>query len=421
MLMACYAPSIPSGAPCTDDSGCPSEHTCVITGGNGMCTPQHGGRPTDAGSDTAPPSDSALCLGGKLLGSVCLQAMPTGPVTLPATINTGATGANGCTEIHPQTNGPSLCIITGTTIDVPTATTVRAIGLIAPGSTAPNTNALVLVATQAITISGTIDVSSHYNEKFDTSMTLGAGARTVAGCLVVGGDGQGGTGNNGGGGGAGGSFGGAGAAGGTGGNNGGTARGNPASAGPPTVLTGGCPGGKGGEGAGTFPSGGAGGGAGGAVYLLAGDSITVAGKINASGAGGGPGGPGDNSSGGGGGGGAGGMIGLEGTRITVTGQLFANGGGGAGGGGKDGQNVAGKQGTDPTAPLTVAPGGSASNGGGAGGAGTAGTTAPVAGKNGSGNFPQCGGGGGGGGAGAIRVYGVPPASLGGTISPAASS
>jgi len=44
----------------------------------------------------------------------------------------------------------------------------------------------------------------------------------------------------------------------------------------------------------------------------------------------------------------------------------------------------------------------------------------VAGKNGSGSFPECGGGGGGGGGGVIRVFGVQPASLGGQISPPAS-
>lgn len=424
-LSACYSPTVLGGAPCDParNDSCPTGQSCIATGGGGVCMADHMRSGPDAGSDGAmPPIDGGTCLGGHLLGSLCLQKAPTAPLTLSATtlVNTATVGTGGCTEIHPQTGGPSLCILSGTTIDVPSGATLRAIALNPVGSTATATNPLVLVATGSITITGTIDVSSHFAETAGGVPVLGAGARTVTGCLVTGVDGQTGSGNNGGGGAAGGSFGGSGAAGGNGGNSNNTAHGTPAAASSPTALVGGCPGGHGGDGAGGgAPSGGVGGSAGGAIYLLAGDSITIAGKINASGSAGDGGGPGNQSSGGGGGGGAGGMIGLEAGRIMVTGAMFANGAGGGGGGGNDGVGDAGNRGNDPSAPLTPAAGGSATNGGGSGGAGSAGTTAPVAGKNGSGSFPQCGGGGGGGGAGVIRAYG-PASSLTGQISPTAS-
>jgi hypothetical protein len=433
VLSACYSPNLLGGAPCSlTTNSCPTGQTCVASGSGGVCMLEHGGTP-DAGGDAAMGSDAdGACAGklvtSKLLGSVCLSAAPTAPVSFAATatIDTGSVAATtGCTQILPQTGGPSLCIIAGTTIDIPVSATARVVGLVPSGSTATALNALVLIATQSITIEGTLDVSSHVGETTTGIPSFGAGSRTPAGCLVAGVDGQAGSGASGGGGGAGGSFGEAGGAGGTGGGSNGTvARGNPAAAAPPTQLVGGCPGGKGGDGAGALMvpdgSGGSGGGGGGAVLLLAGTSINIAGKVNASGAGGISGAAGNKSSGGGGGGGAGGMIGLEATTIAVTGSLFANGGGGGGGGGNQGVNDAGKNGSDPAVPLTAAAGGTATNNGGAGGAGSVGATAPVAGKNSSGTDTHSAGGGGGGGAGAIRVYGAPASSIGGTVSPPAS-
>lgn len=107
------------------------------------------------------------------------------------------------------------------------------------------------------------------------------------------------------------------------------------------------------------------------------------------------------------------------------------GGGGGAGGSFAGAGAAGGQGRTGTAGGTptnasapaVLTGGCAggnggaggNNGGGQGGRGFATGMNPGAGGNGSNDF--CGGGGGGGGAGAVRVFGVPPASIGGMVSP----
>jgi hypothetical protein len=359
----------------------------------------------------------------KFLGSVCLSAAPTGPLSLSGatTINAANVPTGSCTQLVPQTGGPALCVLAGTSIDIATGATLRAVGVNPIGSTATGTNPLVLIAMDAITVSGTLDVSSHSGETVGGDPALGAGARTTAGCFATGVDGPAGAGSNGGGGGAGGSFGAVGGAGGNGGNNNQTSHGTPMAAMPPRQLNGGCPGGHGGDGAGGLISGGSGGNPGGAVYLLAGRSIAIAGKVNASGAGGVGGIEGNNSSGGGGGGGAGGLIVLEAPLVTVTGSVFANGGGGGAGAGNVGDNSDnGKPGSDPATALTAAPGGGGTSGGGNGGAGAAGTTAAAAGNKGGGGAPQSAGGGGGGGAGVIRVLGPSPSSIGGTVSPPAT-
>lgn len=416
LLSACYAPAVITGAPCDlARDNCPTGQTCEAVGGGNFCTAD-GALKVDGGNGDSGGSGGMDCLGHGTLGSVCLSRAPTTPVTFAGaiTINTASTSTGNCNELRPQTSGPSLCMVVGTTITVSAGATLRAVGA----------NPLVLIATKSISIDGGIDVSSHSGETIGGLSALGGGARTATSCFAAGVDGQGGTGSSGGGGAAGGSFAAMGGAGGTGGNNGGTAHGNPVTAAAPGMLVGGCPGGHGGDGSGGGPGGtnvgGPGGNAGGAIYLLAGDSITIAGKINASGSGGGGGGNAANSSGGGGGGGAGGMVGLEAGRISVTGSVFANGGGGGAGGGNDGTGDVGKPGSDPTVATAAAAGGSGINNGGNGGPGAFGTTAPVAGKNGSGQFPECGGGGGGGGAGVTRVFGVPPSSLGGQLSPPAS-
>jgi hypothetical protein len=367
----------------------------------------------DGGGDTmAPPSDGSVCVGKGLLGSLCLTRTPTSSVTLAgSTINTASTAAGNCTELHPQTGGPSLCIVAGTTVNIASGTTVRGIG----------PNPLVLFATQSIIIAGSLDVSTHSNETIGGTPALGAGARSAVDCAAIGTDGQPGKllNNNdlGGGGAGGGSFGTAGGAGGTGGN-GNIGHGNPVAGGAAGVVVGGCPGGHGGDGSGGG-GGGLGGNGGGAVYLLAGESILISGTINASGSGGGAGIDGIFSSGGGGGGGAGGLIGLDAPRVLNNGTLFANGGGGGGGGGSQSINH-GVAGGDPIVVQTAAKGGTGGGGGGGdGGDGSTGPVTGVVGKN-SQNNSKCAGGGGGGGAGVIRVFGVSASTIGGTVSPPAS-
>lgn len=428
-LSACYSPNFVGGSPCDlTTRACPTGQTCVASGGGngGVCMSDHG--MTDGGSSTMP-SDGGTCLGGHLLGSLCLSAAPAGPVTLTAVagpINSGTVASGGCTEMVPQTGGPALCVIAGTTIDVPAAVTVRAFA-VSQGAAGTGTNPLVLVATDSITVEGTIDVASHVNDTLAGGIpALGAGARTAVGCAASGLDGVMGKpvgGNSmdsyGGGGGAGGSFGSLGGAGGSGGNNNNIGHGNPVLGTVPNLLVGGCPGGSGGQGDGGMGAG-AGGNGGGAVYLLAGKSITITGKINASGAGGGAGGPGTFSSGGGGGGGSGGSIGFEAPSVAImTGAaIYANGGGGASGSGQN-QGDSGAPGADPAASTTAAGGGAGQDGGGAGGAGSVAAGVGAAGTKGGGNntAQECAGGGGGGGAGVIRIFSTQPATLQGAVSP----
>jgi hypothetical protein len=428
-LPACYAPSIASGVPCDPGTpSCPAGQTCQAASEGFVCLARDAGVEGDASIDAPVPPDGGVCLGNHLLGSVCLSRAPTAAVMLSGgtSINSANVTPGGCTEILPQSGGPSLCIIAGTTITLPANVTFRALAVNPAGTTAAGTNPLVLIATQSINIQGTIDVASHVGEVIASMPVLGAGARSAIGCAAINIDGTQGRPANqdfsfGGGGAAGGSFGSLGGAGGGGGNNNQVARGNPVAGTVPALLVGGCPGGNGGDGDGTGGGSGPGGGGGGAVYLLAGDSITISGKINASGAGGGKGTAGMFSSGGGGGGGAGGLIGLEAPSITVTttGTLFANGGGGgAGNGGTEG--ATGASGSDPAAAITAATGGPGVNGGGNGGNGSVGSAPASAGRNGSGGAEEAAGGGGGGGAGVIRVFGVPPSSVTGAISPPAT-
>jgi hypothetical protein len=433
-LSACYSPNAVGGSPCDLTTRlCPTGQTCVASGGGsaGTCTLDHGGLPdAGGGMPDAGPCLSGAMLGSHLVGSVCLSTAPAGPVTLTAVggpINSGTVASGGCTELIPRTGGPALCVIAGTTIDIPAAVTVRAFA-VNPGAAGIATNPLVLIATDSITIEGTIDVASHFNDTLAGGIqALGAGARTAVGCAVTGLDGAMGkpvTGSPGraygGGGGAGGSLGTLGGAGGNGGNNSNTAPGAPVAGTGINQLVGGCPGGTGGMGGGAGGGAGPGGNGGGAVYLLAGTSITIAGKINASGSGGSAGGPGDLSSGGGGGGGSGGMIGFEAPKVTIaTGAaVFANGGGGAAGCGQDPPDT-GSSGTDPTGPTPAAGAGTGKNGGGGGGAGSVAAGTGVAGTKGGGNStgPESAGGGGGGGAGVVRVFSTQPATIQGAVSP----
>jgi hypothetical protein len=412
-LSACYAPQIVSGAPCDPGvpNSCPVGQTCEPAGSAGVCSTgplADAGGGGDAGVDAVIGGPPEFCLGANLLGRVCFPTMPTAVLRIAGTmtINTTSTNVGNCSEIRAQSGGPPLCIVAAETIEIASGGTLRGIGA----------NPLVLFAARTISVAGTLDVASHFGETIGGVPVLGAGTRNAAECNAIGVDGKpsdgGNQGFNGGGGGAGGSFG---SLGGAGGNGRGGVRGGVGVAGAaPVTLIGGCPGGHGGDG--TDGGGGAeGGNGGGAAYLLAGDSVSIDGKINASGAGGSAGGPGDFSAGGGGGGGAGGMLVLEATRITATGSLFANGGGGGGAGTTEGNS--GGPGGDPLLALTPALGGTSNDGGGPGGAGSTMTATGATGVNGAnGSGERGGGGGGGGGAGVIRVFGDPAPVLP-TISP----
>ncbi len=164
-------------------------------------------------------------------------------------------------------------------------------------------------------------------------------------------------------------------------------------------------------------TGGIGGGGGGAVQIVAGESIAIAGVVNAGGCGGGGGkGPSctNNCGGGaGGGGGSGGAILLESRAVDVSGVLAANGGGG--GGGAWDHAAVGMPGLNGGNGSVPAQGGAGSSdrgrSGGAGGA--AGSPNGVPGV--AWDHP----GGGGGGCGRIRINSLSgTASLTGTLSPA---
>jgi hypothetical protein len=343
--------------------------------------------------------DGRTCFGTGLL-NVCLSSLPTEAVTLSGSASPLDTGVDArCRQIVPQSGGPELCVIAGTTVTV--SGTFVAIG----------TRPLVLVATDAVNVPGTLDVSSKL-----VGSRKGAGAGTGT-CTTPG---AGANDAGGGGGGAGGSFGTAGGKGGTGDLNTSdlpTGAGTGGLAGTaqaaPTMLRGGCSGARGGEGdvAGGAHPGGVAGDGGGAVYLIAGKTITIDGGVFASGAGGGANSASAGSEQGGGGGGAGGMIGLDAPTVKVSGRVAANGGGGGGGGGLGGGGVPGGDGST-TAWNQRAPAGPAADiGAGPGAAGTAlGVTTNLDGGSNDG-----GGGGGAGGLGLVWVYG---ALQGNMISPA---
>jgi hypothetical protein len=407
VVSACYAPAVIGGAPCDPVAdSCPTGQACVAARGGNFCS-TGGALQVDAGSADSGSIKEPSCYGssGGLLGRMCFASEPTGAITLAnATINTASVGTGNCTEIRPGAGGGSpVCFLIASTINIAAGTTVRALGA----------NPLVLIAARTITISGTLDASTRFGETIGGLPALGSGARSAAQCNALGIDGT--TGNatdDGGGGGAGGSFGSVGAIGGDG--RFGTPHGNPRPVTLAGVLGGGCPGGRGGDGNGGG-GGGLGGIGGGAMYLIAGSSITIGGATVASGGGGGGGGGGSNSGGGAGGGGSGGMIGLDAPQITVTGSVYANGGGGGGGNGNDFPRN-GTRGADPSAPLVAATGGiGGDSGGGNGGNGAVGVKPAAPGV--SGGQQYCAGGGGGGGVGVVRVFGVPPASLTGSISP----
>ncbi len=317
--------------------------------------------------------DDPVCLGPTGNYQVCLAAPPTQPVTLSGALNTDT--STQCAAFQPTgwtPAQPAACFVIGTTITI-------AAGTVSVTGSRP----LVLVATDTITIAGTLDVASHLGGTSGPGSNLGCAAYGTP---------PGGS-NNGGSGGAGGSFMSAGGDGGPGGT-GPMGLSLGADGASPTSLRGGCDGELGGNG-GPGKATGAVGRGGGAVYLLAGNAIVLSsGVINASGSGA----TGGEAVAGGSGAGAGGMIELFAASISWTGptSVLANGGGGASGGGG---SMGGGSGDDPSSAsvTAVAPGGG--TGGGPGGHGYAGTNAA---QSGGGAGGQHGGGGGGGGGGFIE-------------------
>lgn len=328
-----------------EDSSCASGRSYGSASGpqSGVCVGEEvpiDARPGDDATDGPmidmnPLIDARTCFGTP--HQICLMTLPTMPRTLPATINTDTE----CDQVESPAGGVPLCVVTGTQI---TINNTRAQG----------SRPLVIVATESITITGNLDVSSRRGQ------TAGAGAN-AAGCMMnaIEGEDDGG----GGGGGGGGGFG-------AGGGNAGlgdTNRSNGGGAGTEATggtgggmsvgafIRGGCRGGDGGStngnngGSGQGTNHGPGSNGGGAVYLIAQGSITVQtnGAIYASGGGGNG---GNTTSGGGGGGGSGGLIGLDAMTITVDGKLAANGGGGGGGAG----NTDGGDGGDGAQPGVTA-------------------------------------------------------------------
>jgi hypothetical protein len=375
----CFHPTFDHPA-CGPAEACPTGQACNRV--TRFCEASDGG--LDLGDAVPGSPDAQLCFGSGLV-KVCLSSAPNRALSYPAGTLLDTTGSANCTQTMAQVGGPELCIIAGTTVTI--GDTLTVIG----------SRALVLVATDSLTVSGALDVSSTGGGRRGAGANQGNCANPSVGADDTGGAG--------GGGGAG-----LGTVGGTGGtgdlnDNGppaGQGRGGVAGAAGEalTVLRGGCRGGDGG--AGDMQHRSPGGDGGGAVYLIAGNAIHISGDVFTSGAGGGATAGALGAEQGGGGGGAGGMIGLDAPSLEILGRVVANGGAGGGGGGI----VGGSPGGDGTttnwnAPATAGVGGGSIPGGN-GAPGTAiGATGNVDGSSNDG-----GAGGGAGGLGIIVVHGV---------------
>ena len=324
------------------------------------------GTPTNA--TLGSPSQVTLRLtNDDCIGTGTFQVCPDGPLvaalTLPAQIDTNSISLCplGSTQRWEQSGHPAACVVLARSIHV-NSTSVQGY------------RALVLVATESITIAGSLDISARFtNGPGSLYCVQGAQPGTYAG-------------------GAGGSFmtaGGDGGAHHNPGSPGGVAM--PALTSPPTTLRGGCVGQAGGAGNSGYGHGG------GAVYFVAGQSITLQSGaiINASG----DAGPGTTTFNGAGGGGSGGMIMFDAPTIQASGAYVVANGGGGGEGGSSTTYGNGGGSPNPLQPFAPALGGTGT-GGGDGGDGFAQGSPATRGSNASGTN---GAGGGGGGAGYIKT------------------
>ncbi|HEX5059821.1 MAG TPA: hypothetical protein VFV99_10705, partial [Kofleriaceae bacterium] len=319
------------------------------------CSFEHGVALDDAtGGDIATPDGDGRC---GLFLDLCGSPAPPGPLHLvnADTINTDTDPR--CLGVM-QASGGDVCLVYATMVDIDSGASLTATG----------TRPLAIAASGALTVGGTIDVSSRISGQRGPASSDTACSFAATPELDLGGAG----------GGAGGSFGLAGGNGGTGDTDqsqgGSDGMGAPGMAGAPasvTALRGGCRGQAGANEDATGGVGGSGGHSGGALYLYAAESIQISGVIRATGAGG----NGGQVQAGGGGGGSGGLVVIESPSIVVTGAISANGGGGGEGGARVGSTpVSGQPGADGMMGTTAAAGGMGSDNrfgyGGAGGAST---------------------------------------------------
>ena len=368
---ACFSPHY-NLLKCGVGDSCPSGYVC--RDGNCESRTPDDAAPGDGTIGNDGPS-SRVCLGSFV--KVCVDVPPVALELSVQTIDTSDAGAMKC-QPYDATPMVDACVIAAQTITVPSGNTVTATG----------PRRLILLATGALTIAGTLDAGSHRAGLRGPAADTGPCPTNFTNPTVLG---QGG-------GGWGGTLGGP-------GNNGGHSAdgaigGIAGSSLAITALGGGC---AGGDGAGV--SGGSGGHGGGALLLLSGQTISIAGTVTASGAGGDGGKTAAAAAGGGGGGGgAGGMIVLDAPSVLIPGRCFANGGGG----GEGSSLIAGGGGGESAAPDMAGSGGSGASIGGAGGAGGLGTIGSLLGANGGSIVNPVvdagGGGGGGGGVGIIKIF-----------------
>ncbi len=371
---------------------------CSFSVSPALSTDDSGGNNGGSLIDAAPlPIDApgTTCMPGFV--DLCSQPTPTTPLVITGTQMIDTDNDPRC-RVVVQSNGPDVCVVMGTTVQIGNGAVLSAFG----------SRPLALASSTVLEILGEIDVSSRRSGR------TGPNAQTCAFARIPEDDGGGG------GGAAGGTFVAAAGAGGQGdgdssiGADGTAPGGLPGSAVTLVALRGGCNGGKGGNQSAGGNQGGAGGHGGGALYLIAKQTIVVAstGRIRATGAGG-SGGP---AQAGGGGGGSGGFVVIEAPMIAIDGEVSANGGGGGEGGANvGGTPIAGVSGADGGYGTTVAPGGvGTDNRFGYGGDGAAWMTATgVNGRN-----SDASGGGGGGAIGVIRLRGTGTGS--GLVTPPAS-
>lgn len=407
-----YQPAV--GSTCNDQQNCTMNDRCDADAG---CT---GTRVTCAPKECAVPSGTCTTDGGCLYSALdaglacgdggacnvqgaCLPPFPFvpsnvaindipapsgGKVTFgcgPTIIDTGPSGAPAITGYCPgqpmfgfasitQPGGLSTVVLAFEDLEISGNSTLSIIGV----------RPAIIVSMKDILVLGAIQVSAGAQ-----SCTSGGQGGSGSGLVYKSGGGGGGFASVGG---AGGSV------------AGGPLGGNAGTVNLGTALRGGCPGGLGGGSSARASPGG------GALQLVARQTITIAGVIDAPGRGG----EGGGFANGGNGGGSGGELLLEAQQlIASSGGLTCNGGAG----GEAGTSNAGQPGQLTSTPAR---GGSDGIAGGAGGDGAADTTAA---QPGEGSTIFAGGGGGGGGIGRIRINVTNSCNIGPqvTLSPAPTS